>query len=70
MEFIQQPEVIIFGVTVAGFLAASFIKPFLQKLVLKTETKTDDEFLAAIESMLNTKLAEIKTKAEAKKAKK
>ena len=50
--------------TLIGVLLAKAVYPLLQKLVLKTETKTDDEFLASIEDMINAAIAKKTTKAK------
>ena len=48
--------------TVLGVLLAKAVYPLLEKLVKKTPTLTDDEFLAEIEGIVNDALAKKKTK--------
>ena len=49
-QIIHAPETITFGLVVAGVLLTKVIWPYLEGLVKKTPSLTDDEFLANIEA--------------------
>ncbi len=58
----NDPAIITGIAAFVGVLLAKFVYPFLEKLVGKTETKTDDEFLEAIKGMIDGAIAKKKTK--------
>lgn len=57
MNVLTAPTTVTVALTVLGVVLANIVYPWLEKLVGKTPSKTDDEFLAATEKIVNDALA-------------
>lgn len=61
-SIIHAPETITFGLVVAGVLLTKVIWPYLEAVVKKTPSLSDDQFLTSIEKIVNDALAAKKAK--------
>lgn len=66
MDFITSPAMITIGLTMAGVILAKIVFPYLEKLVGKTPSMADDEFLAATEKIVSDAVAKKVAKAKSK----
>jgi hypothetical protein len=57
LEFFKDPQVISLGITMLGVILVKLIWPLLERAVKKTPTMADDQFLDAIEGIVNGAIA-------------
>jgi hypothetical protein len=57
MSLLTDPNMIMLYITVGGFILAKLIYPFLEKLVGKTPSMADDQFLIATKKIVEEAMA-------------